>query len=492
MTPEGVVNTATPAAEAPPAAPPPAPPAAPPAVEQTPVGNWLMDLALQEDGQAAPAPAEAPKESAAPATEPPPAAPAEKPAEKPAEAPPAEPPPTQEAKPPAEGEDELTPEEKALIQSRPAAEQPELTRRFKTASFMGHYLDPTFPAENVCQHLEERSPSRYAEIVETIILKQAADPSSFADYLYRLAPQQYGQLALEVFNGDQNFFIKQLTGKDLDAAGLKAAAEAYNPAAAPPTNGAAPAGEPAFTKDELDDVRLYLGEDFAKKIEGLKVSTPPDNKELESLRKEVADLKGKAPEPPADPKEQEALQAKQEALRTQRDETWGSVIDTVEDFIGAYADDAKTGLGLKVTDEERKLAPEVATLKDIKRDIFINGIGDSFPYYEKGFGEWGMESNEFKQILAQALHYSEKTEKPNAVAAAQRLLPFADRYNKERLKHPVFQILDTAIHLMAARTNPKTTNDAIIPGAPVNSQSQPSDITRRIGDYLLNDALSVK
>jgi hypothetical protein len=237
---------------------------------------------------------------------------------------------------------------------------------------------------------------------------------------------------------------------------------------------------------------LYLGKETADKLEALRqpaAAPAADTSEVETLRSRVTELEAnQAP----DPKTREAQMAQEAKLTQDRDKAWGSVVSTVENFINNYADDTKAGLGLKVSAEEQQHAPQVALLKALKRDLLLNGNDGDLPYFEKGLGEWGKEDKEFGQILAQALHYSEKLEQPNVDAAAQKLLPYADRYLQERLKHPVFATLDAIIQLVSAQTNPKVTNDAIIPGAPVNSQPQASDAHSRISDLLMQDAMSVR
>lgn len=471
----------TPTVEAPPPPSAPAEASAPPAVE-TPTdttGTWLMEMALKDgEGQVTPAektplPAEAPAESKASE----PTAPAaEAKAAPPLEAPPAN---------AASTDEELTPEEDALVKSRPEAEQPELGRRLKTARFMSFYLDPAKPTEEVRAHLEQRSPSRYAELEHSVIQHKLANIPAFADEAFLRYPELYGRLALEIFNGDPEFFIKKMTGKDIDVATLKAAADAYDPAN--PPKPAAHAGNGAgagpLTPSDMEDVRLYLGDEIASKIEGLNNAAPvaaPDSKELETLRTENAQLKAAKPDP-------EQLQQ----AETAKDQAFGKGVKVIEDYVVNFADDAKAGLGLKVSEEERRLAPEVADLKDTKRDVWINGKGD-LPAFEKGFAQWGKEYPEFNQLLGRVWHFADKNEEANVIAAAQALLPYTERYVKERIKHPIFARLDNAIKILAAQTNPKVPNDAIVPGAPANSQPQASAPERRIASFLLDDALSVK
>jgi hypothetical protein len=356
---------------------------------------------------------------------------------------------------------------------------------------MSHFLNPDKPPEEIRAHLEKKSPSRYAALEQSIIQHSLTNPTTFADRAFELFPEQYGKLALEIFNGDPGFFIKYLTGKDLDATTLKAAAEAYDPTKpAVSTNGA---GASPLTAEEMEDVRLYLGDEIVKKIEAVKVPPPTDNKELETLRAENAELKtAKAPDPEQFKQQQETLFNQFLEARAAEDKVFGNGVKVLEDFAAKYADDTKTGLGLKVTDEERKLAPTVALMKDIKRELFLSGLGD-LPVFEKGFGEWGKEYPEFQKLLGQAWHYAEKKEENNTVAAAQALIPYVDKYIREaRMKHPAFTLIDDIIKLLTSQTNPKVTNDAIVPGAPANSQPQASAPETRIASYLLNDALSVK
>jgi len=467
---EVIPAVSTPTADAPPPAAPVAPvtEAAPvveaPAVE-TPseTGNWLVELALKEGQESSaektPLPAEASPGSEA--KEPP--APATTPAD------------TTEAAPPLDAkpeDEELTPEEQELVKSRPEAEQPELGRRLRTARFMSRYKDPENPVVGIREHLEQQSPSRYAELQYAVIEHALQDPAKFADLVYQKNPELYGKYALETVNADPEFFIQHLSGKKLDVQSLRAAVEQFDPTKPVATPATLPPG--VLTPEEMEDVRLYLGEEIAEKLE--KAAVPV-----------------KAEPPPPDPAQQKAVFEQMRQVEAEADRVFSSGVKVVDDYAAKYADDGKTGLGLKVSEEERKLAPEVALLKDFKRMLFFSGLGDGLPAFEKGFGEWGKDSPEFNKLLGQAWHYAEKREEANTQEAARALLPYVDKYIREaRMKHPLFAVLDNAIKRLAAQTNPKVPNDAIIPGAPANSQPQASEPQRRIANYLLADALSVK
>lgn len=414
----------------------------------------------------------------------------DKPAEKPAEAAAPEAVAKPEAKAEIKDDPELTPEDNELIRTRPAAEQPELTDRLKKASFISQYKDPEVPAEGTVEALRKISPSSFARLESTIIDKRLAEPVPFLDELFERSPETYGKLMLEGFRADPGYFIKQITGKDgLTAEAIKTAVEFYD------TNKDRVVEEPAgkgLSDDELADAKLYLGDEVAARIDAaLKRASAPAAKPAaaEPPKKATEEKPAEKPEAKTEAKpKEEAKPEPQEAPKAAQDEIWDAASGQIESYLDTWADDPKDGLGLKVTPQERELAPEVADLKDFKRTVLFDGLGD-LPDFRRGLTEWGKERPEFMAKLKQAIHFVKVGEKDNAMEAGRGLLPFVEKYKQERMNAPIFARIDAQIAAAAARTNPKTESDTIIPGAVgASSPKAPSDPNKRIDDLLLSDA----
>lgn len=405
------------------------------------------------------------------------------------------------AKPQVEDDPELSPEDNELVRTRPALEQPELKGRLKKASFFNQYSDPTVAGEGTRTALEKISPSGYAKLEGAVITRKLADPAAFADEVFKSNPELYGKLALEVYNSDPAYFTKQITGKaDVSPETVKTALDFYERNKDRAVDG--PAGE-ELAPELVAEMRLLLGDEVADKIIAATKRSQPAaaavDPEKEALRAKVEEFeKAKSAEQTKEQREAEAAKQQaaaeaQKAIRLEQDQTWEVASGQIETYLETFADDAKDGLGLKVTPQERELAPEVADLKDFKRSVLFDGIGD-LPDFRKGLVEWGKtlppaKAEVFQKKLNLAYHFADQREKDNAIAAAQALIPFVEQYKQERLKAPIFARIDNLIRIAAAGANPKTENETIIPGAPKASSQPSSDPQARIVDLLLDAAM---
>ncbi len=453
---------------------------------ETPLPDAASSAVVETPKQAVPTDVPAKVEPATPTgTE---EAPAAVSTEKPAEAAA----PTAEAKPDTTDDPELNAEENDLVRTRPAAERPALTGKLKKASFISKYLDPELPATGTVEELRKMSPSSYARLETAVIVQRLAEPATFLDEVFARSPETYGRLLADGFQADPGYFIKQITGKDgLTAEQVRTAVEFYE------HNKDRVVEQPTvreLSAEELADVRLYLGDEAAATIEALQqrakevapasapvTSAEPQPAKADDAKPDLAKPESKPPATRLTPEEQQARQA-------QIEQTWDEASGQIETYLDTWADDPRDGLGLKVTPQERELAPVVADLKDYKRRVLFDGLGD-LPDFRAGLTAWGKDRPEFVKALKHAIHFANLGEKANAIEAARALLPFVEKYKQERMQAPIFARIDSQIAAATSRTNPKPENDAIIPGAVGSRSPQPtSDPNKRIDDLLLSDA----
>ena len=394
---------------------------------------------------------------------------------------------------------ELTAEDNELVRTHPEAERPALTDRLKKASFISQYKDPEVPAAGTVEALRKISPSSYERLESAIIEQRLAEPTKFLDDVFTRSPETYGRLLADGYEADPSYFVKRITGRDgLTPEQVQTAVEFYE------ANKDRVLEQPAIkelTPEQIAEVRLMHGDEMADQIElmqarakeALAANTKPGTPAVDRTKptakpdavKPAADAK-----PDAKPPVKQLTPEEQRALTVQRDQIWNEASGQIESYLETWADDPKNGLGLKVTPQERQLAPEVADLKDYKRQVLFEGLGD-LPEFREGFAQWSKDKPECVKAVDLAIHFSNLGEKENAIEAARALLPFVEKYKQERMRAPIFARIDAQITAAAARTNPKTENDAIIPGAVVKSSpSTTSDPNRRMDDLLLRDAMN--
>lgn len=389
-------------------------------------------------------------------------------------------------------EGELTPREKAFIESLPKAEQPEAVTGMGHRSFMKHYLDLDKPITEVVDHLRERSPGRFDQVESTIIARQLEDPRQFAAGLYKTNPELYGKTADAVFEGDPSYFTQKITGRtDATPEYVKTALDFYD---RNKDRIADTEVEPLSLADE--DTLKEMEEYFPEGTERLRKTLEAAQRASEENATLKTQVQGKEPAK-ADPEAaKQAELVQQQAIQKEVDEIWDMGRDTVGDYVAERAFDPTRGIGINVSDAERTAAPLVARLKDLKASVFFDGltIGDKpvLDGYQKGLTDWGKDRNGFKEILGHMDRYTQAREKQNVLDLAKSVIPFADSYFDERLKHPVFAELDQLIDMVTKgiATPPKL--DATIPGglpAAKAGQAVAANQGANSDAYLIQDAI---
>lgn len=455
--------------------------------------SWITSTHIDDanDGVATPLPADASTEvgadikpTAASAEEPkPPVVEEPKPAEeKPAiEAKPAAPKPDEvaaakaaEAKPEdevlkaADLDPELTPAESDLIKTLPEADRAEAVEKAKKSRYFKDHFRGTRPISEINQHLQELSPSRHAELTSAIIADNLAKPDEFCRSLYEKDPQSYSKLATEVVRGSPATIIQIATGRAATPEEVTTALDFHERY----KDNIPEAGELTEFDDEKkkeweqyfpDDVPLITAQLAAAKKD----------------REELAALKSKE-QPQPDEKATEAAKASeaaaQAAIVREVNGLWDVARDTIGNYVESLATNPQNGAGVYVSPEERKAANadpnsitgRVALLKDLKANILFDGLNSDgkelLPKFEQGFTEWGKEREPFKDALAHMMKYTEAREKDNVLAGTTKLFPSAKTFYEERLKHPIFSMIDDLITFVVEKGSVAPKVDAQIPG----------------------------
>lgn len=391
-----------------------------------------------------------------------------------ADAPPAivEPPPVTPVADP-----ELSPAENAMVQALPEAERAEAAARLKTPTFVSQFKDPGNPIVETLTEMDRLSPARSAALKAEVLTQQLADPAAFARDLFSRDPELFGKVAIAIEDGHPDFWVKRHTGVD-DATTdeLRAAIPFYR--ANKDRVAELQAVVPEFTDDELKSLDEFhpdinASERIKQLLDMAKANAQPGTSGLTSeekteLVKLRAEQQAKLAADKPDPKE--AAQVADLELATRYDNI---AVEGMR-FVHAKLDDPAGGYGLKVTDEERTLAPDVANFKDDKRDILLRGAGE-MPPFEKGFEKFaegltvkdanGIEKNPVFEIARAVIYFIEHGEFENAKEEERKLNPYKDKYLEQRLAHPRIKWIDSQIQSAIAKTGKKPPVETFVPGA---------------------------
>lgn len=394
------------------------------------------------------------------------------------------------AAPPARPDDDpdLTPAENEIVRSRPKAEWGQTRRAFKAARLEAQFLNPAYAPDQFIERLQQKSPSRFADLESALLTRRLSDPDGFARDLFQRSPEEYGKLALSVFHADPDYFIRELTGREaVSATAVRQALDLHDRYSAGEMNGAA--GAELFTPEELEELEQFFP-DQATKLRQAQ-STQPAQSATASTDPRLAELEAKLKgfEEQQTTQRQEQARQEQARLAAESSQIWDAGEDHLESFL---REKAEQEFGLTVTAQEREGAPLVALLKQLKSDILFEGLGTDIPDFKRGLGDWGKSKPNFMESLQSMLHYAQRRERDNALSAADALKPHADAYLNERLRLPIFKQLDDIIGVLTAGAEkPPHADETFVPGqAAAHSQQAPSsDPLGRINDWLVSDAL---
>lgn len=354
-------------------------------------------------------------------------------------------------------------------------------------TFEDHFLDNTEPATDIWGYLKQRSNARAGELKQAILTEELADPAKFAGDLYATDKELYGKLALTVFQAAPEYFTRALTGREgVDPKAIPAALAFYEQN----KDGIAP-GQSVLTKEDIDELRSIFDEpEWAEKFDKLEkglTASPQSTKPTEQAKPEVKAEEGKQEEKPKEEAgpEVDPYVGEKRAIFKEAEES-------IDNYVTAKTDEK---YGFKVTDEERELHPEIADLKDDARDVIWHGRTGILPPFYEGFLEWtkvlqGEDKQRFESARERLFYFTNQREKENALDAAKKLLPFADKYLDERKRHPFFTRADARIQAAIAAANPKEDAETIIPGRTSSQAATSSDPQKELESWLIQEGIN--
>jgi hypothetical protein len=356
-------------------------------------------------------------------------------------------------------DEELSPAEKTLIEAAPEAERQALKENAgRRKHFMDHYLGET-PKDEVRQHLEQVSPSSYAELETAVIANRLSQPAEFCRDLFTRDPDNYSKLATEVYRGNPEFFTKQVIGVDgKTPEDVKTALEFYD-------RNKDRIDEEALS--EIDEAKLQeMAEFFPEQVPILRAQLQA----AAAAKAENAELKAKLEPGKTDGDAAKAAEAEAQATAAREtQELWNLGRDTVGNYIESLATNPQTGAGITVTAAERQSSPLVALLKDVKATALYKGLmvdGKTIlPEIHTGLAEWADGRDGWKETLSQMSRFTGARERDNVLNAATGAFPLAKTYYEERLKHPIFKQIDELMQQVAKTSTAAPKLDPQIPGA---------------------------
>lgn len=373
-----------------------------------------------------------------------------------------------------EADPELSADENQLIQSQPEAERAILAGKMKAASFMGNFLNDNKPAEEIREHLEQKSPSRYGALELSVVEKVAAEPERL-ERIFKANPNAYSAFAQAAFKSDPDFFIRQGTGQqDLTFEQVKAALASPN---------AGIPGAAELTDEEMEDIG-YGSESAQAKLQAAREAAknaPPAEAKPATTPDAKAEPEKEGEKPLTREKVLEEYQAQTETHR--------STFEHGITPIGNYLEKRLNDICPEPTDKEWETAPEVAAAKELKREVLLSGAGRKLPNFTEGFKKWGEHrklgakgERDFDQAMSRLNTFASKGEKDGAQLAGSELIPFADAYLNERAQDAIIKALDRIIGIVDAQANRTPRIDPNIPGS---ANSQPPSTTKLSGDQWL-------
>ncbi len=381
---------------------------------------------------------------------------------------------------------ELSPEENALVESRPEAERAEVRQKLKAAKFEGNYLNPAFPPKEVADYLHTLSPSRAEEVlVEMAGSAIGRDPARFGVALFEKYPDQYGHLVVNALHGAPDAALRVLLRRsDVTVADVLKRLEGAPVVSPSPVGAEQAAAEAApefeVTEDFEEDLRKFFPDEADAMLAKLKAAPTP---KAEPAPQPAQPTPEQAKEAAEAGKTGEGAQAQQQQpahglSAPEHYATFDKGVAEVEGFITSKLDDP-AHFGLAVSAEERTQAPEVARYKEMKRDAVLKGNEkEGVPGFEQGFVKWvegvGSERDKalFNEVTKNMAHFARRGEEANVLREAGRLKSLADIYlTTARLKHPYFAWLDTKITEAAASAQRLPHTETVTTGAGAASRA---------------------
>lgn len=349
--------------------------------------------------------------------------------------------------------------EEATLEAAAATEQ----GKQKRPHFIQRYMDADTPEkiEQTRAHLQSKSPSQYAAFESAVLNSRLSQPSQFCADLFQRDPQAYATLAMEVYKGDPATFAAAIAGRpNISADDVKTAVDFWS-----------------RNKDRIQDDAVELSQLNEEKLAEFERYFPDEapamRKALELAQKAQEaeqNAPGKAEPEKAEAKPDPAADEARLAVQREVSECFDVARDTVADYVTQRAFDPQKGIGVAVSPEERKSAPLLSRLKDVKWNIFSYGLTgsdgkDILPQFQEGFINWGKDRDDFKPVFTNAMRYVNAREKNNVKEVMRGMDPVVELYYNERLKHPIFQEIDQLIAMVAKQGHAAPKFDRIETGA---------------------------
>lgn len=361
----------------------------------------------------------------------------------------------------------LSPEEKTAIKELPKNKWDEFRRAKTYARTEAKFLDPNEKISDFVGHLEQKSPARLNELKTEILLSSATttdengnrtiDGGKLLTNLFETAgPETYTKVVTSIVENYADTAAEILKTKGFNLVQGDSAISTD-----------APEIDDEKITSILADAEMYLDDEQVEYLRGaLKnrqsavTPKPEDAAKDETAAKEgevtteTPDETAKTELPEKDQKSAEVPQATPEEIQ-RWDNAVNESLPVVDRHLQNLMDDT---YGLSVSEIERTNIPELAAMKDDKRNLLLYGsIDGSLQPFDINLLERFRDDEDFKKAFDSFGYFAKRGENANAQNEIRRLIPFAEKLLEERMDHKTIKQKDAIIKRITESYNRETT-----------------------------------
>lgn len=352
----------------------------------------------------------------------------------------------------------LTDEEKKSI---PKSKWEDYRRAKARGRTEAKFLDPTEKMGDFLGHLEQKSPARMNELRKEVLLSSVTNIDEAGNRSVdgnKLLSALYTEIGEENYTDVVNSIVENYAdhaAKLLKEKGFVLVKEGDLSQSSTET--------PQINDEQLNSIlqeaEMYLDDDKVELLRSV-LTSKVASEEKQADDNSPAEIAAQTAEESSDNTAENKQTETEEKFKTPEPppeviQNWNNAVNESLPIVDQHLNTIlNSTYGLEVSEIERTNIPELADLKDEKRDIVFYGTRDGkLPSFDIGLIERFREDDTFKQSFDRFKYFAEKGEINNAQNAIREILPFAEKYLGERLNHDLVKRKDAAIKRIADSVN---------------------------------------
>lgn len=369
---------------------------------------------------------------------------------------------------------ELSDDDKKLIKAMPRNKWVEFRNAKNYARTEAKFLDASEPLSNFLEHLQQKSPSRASALRQEIINQalftkdesgaQVLTPQNFLANIYDAAGAgNYTEIVTQILKNYPEYTVKVLTDagyritQDSDETGDSTSQTADADAS----------GIDDELSELIEKASLYLAPEEVEKLKtGVAFSRKQTASEKPAEQNDSPESKDGAEKAAEVTEESEKENPAPDAVSP---EIQTAIVDSSFEIVDSHLQSRfDSEYGLAVSDAELRDMPELAELKNEKRELLLFGNpSGSLPSFADGLVAFAANDETFKKDFTSFWNYVKNGEQENARRVIQKILPTAEAYLAVRMQHPAVQNKDKQIkstsELYNLKLNREEISDTFIP-----------------------------